>query len=30
MAMFNFLIQWNGITVDQAGKVHFSLASFSL
>jgi hypothetical protein len=30
MAMFNILVQWNGIQVDQDGKVHFSLAPFSL
>lgn len=30
MAMFNILVQWDGIQVDEAGDVHFSLAPFSL
>ena len=30
MAMFNILVQWNGIQVDECGAVHFSIAPFSL
>ena len=30
MAMFNILVEWNGIQVDECGNVHFSLAPFSL
>lgn len=30
MAMFNILVQWDGIPGDQDGNVHFSLAHFSL
>ena len=30
MAMFNLLVQWDGIQVDDDGCVHFSLAPFSL
>jgi hypothetical protein len=30
MAMFNLLVQWNGLQVDESGCVHFSLAPFSL
>lgn len=30
MAMFNLLVQWDGIQVDEGGCVHFSLAPFSL
>lgn len=30
MAMFNLLVQWDGLQVDQDGWVHFSLAPFSL
>lgn len=30
MAMFNILVQWDGIQVDETGNVHFSLAPFSL
>jgi hypothetical protein len=30
MAMFNIIVQWNGIDVDEFGRVHFSLAPFSL
>lgn len=30
MAMFNLLVQWDGIQVDEYGCVHFSLAPFSL
>jgi hypothetical protein len=30
MAMFNILVQWNGLQVDAFGQVHFSLAPFSL
>lgn len=30
MAMFNLLVQWDGIQVDDQGCVHFSLARFSL
>jgi hypothetical protein len=30
MAMFNLLVQWDGIQVDADGCVHFSLAPFSL
>lgn len=30
MAMFNILVEWDGIQVDEFGKVHFSIAPFSL
>ena len=30
MAMFNILVQWDGLQVDDHGRVHFSLAPFSL
>jgi hypothetical protein len=30
MAMFNLLVQWDGIQADDDGCVHFSLAPFSL
>jgi hypothetical protein len=30
MAMFNVLVEWDGIQVDEWGNVHFSLAPFSL
>jgi hypothetical protein len=30
MALFNILVQWHGIQVDEAGRVHFSIAEFSL
>jgi hypothetical protein len=30
MAMFNLLVQWDGIQLDEDGCVHFSLAPFSL
>jgi hypothetical protein len=30
MAMFNLLVEWDGIQVDEFGCVHFSLAPFSL
>jgi hypothetical protein len=30
MAMFNLLVQWDGIQTDEDGYVHFSLAPFSL
>lgn len=30
MAMFNILVEWDGIQVDEFGNVHFSLAPFSL
>ena len=30
MAMFNVLVEWNGIQIDELGNVHFSLAPFSL
>jgi hypothetical protein len=30
MAMFNILVQWDGIQVDEFGSVHFSLGPFSL
>lgn len=30
MAMFNILVQWEGLQVDEQGCVHFSLAPFSL
>jgi hypothetical protein len=30
MALFNLLVQWDGIQVDEAGCVHFELAPFSL
>ena len=29
MAMFNILVEWDGIHVDELGNVHFSLAPFS-
>jgi hypothetical protein len=30
MAMFNILVEWDGIQVDEFGCVHFALAPFSL
>jgi hypothetical protein len=30
MAMFNLLVQWDGLQVDEEGCVHFSIAPFSL
>jgi hypothetical protein len=30
MALFNLLVQWDGIQVDNDGCVHFSIAAFSL
>jgi hypothetical protein len=30
MAAFNILVQWNGLPVDADGKVHLSIAEFSL
>jgi len=30
MALFNVLVLWDGIQVDEAGHVHFSIAEFSL
>ena len=30
MALFNILVQWDGIQVDEDGNVHFSIAEFSL
>ena len=30
MAMFNLLVQWDGLEVDKDGNVHFHLAQFSL
>lgn len=30
MAMFNILVEWDGIQVDELGCIHFSLAPFSL
>jgi hypothetical protein len=30
MAMFNILVQWDGIQVCEEGCVHFSIAPFSL
>jgi hypothetical protein len=30
MAMFNLLVLWDGLQVDEFGNVHFSLAPFSL
>lgn len=30
MALFNLLVQWHGIQVDENGCVHFSIAEFSL
>lgn len=30
MALFNLLVQWDGIQVDEDGCVHFSIAEFSL
>lgn len=30
MAMFNILVTWDGIQVDEQGRVHFFLAPFSL
>lgn len=30
MALYNILVQWNGIQVDDTGSVHFSIADFSL
>ena len=30
MAIFNILVQWDGLPVDKDGSVHFSIARFSL
>ena len=30
MAMFNILVEWSSVQVDELGNVHFSLAPFSL
>lgn len=30
MALFNILVQWNGLPVDEQGKVHLHIAQFSL
>ncbi len=30
MAVFNILVQWDGLPVDQDGKIHLSIAQFSL
>lgn len=30
LAMFNLLVQWDGLQVDENGGIHFSLAQFSL
>ena len=30
MAMFNILVLWDGLVVDDNGSVHFSIANFSL
>ena len=30
LAMFNLLVQWDGLQVDEDGCVHFSIAQFSL
>jgi len=30
MAVFNMLVQWDGLPVDEAGNVHLSIAEFSL
>lgn len=30
MAMFNVLVQWDGLEIDADGAVHFHLAPFSL
>ena len=30
MALFNILVQWNGIEPDETGFVHLSIANFSL
>ncbi len=30
MAVFNVLVQWDGIAVDDDGNVHLSIAEFSL
>jgi hypothetical protein len=30
MAMFNILVEWDGIQVDESGNIHLSLAPFSL
>jgi len=30
MALFNMLVQWNGIEPDETGFVHLSIANFSL
>ena len=30
LALFNVLIEWDGIRVDDAGKIHLSIAQFSV
>ncbi|MEJ5312700.1 MAG: transposase [Anaerolineae bacterium] len=30
MAMFNMLVQWDGLEIDEEGAIHFHLAPFSL
>ena len=30
MALFNILVLWDGMTVDESGTLHFSIAKFSL
>lgn len=30
MAVFNVLVQWDGIAMDEDGNVHLSIAEFSL
>jgi hypothetical protein len=30
MALFNVLVQWNGLPVDDDGNMHLSIAEFSL
>ena len=30
MAIFNILVQWDGLPVDQNGNIHLSIAQFSL
>jgi len=30
MAVFNLLAQWHGLTPDEEGRIHLSIAEFSL
>jgi hypothetical protein len=30
MALFNILVQWNGLEPDEDGFVHLSIADFSI